>query len=60
MQPESCQHLLNGPPDLVTVAGVSFLVSQCVKCGCGIAFRLDKEGEVEGITTLQPPQQKAA
>jgi hypothetical protein len=46
---QPCRHQLERPPDLVTdVGGVSYLLFECVLCGCGISLRLDSEGEVDG------------
>jgi len=39
---QSCRHQLNRPPDLVEdVDGVTYLVFECLRCGCGISLRLD-------------------
>ena len=46
---QPCQHQLNRPPDLVTDAeGVSYLVFECILCGCQISLRLDSQGEIDG------------
>jgi len=46
---QSCQHQLKRPPDLVTDdEGISFLLFECILCGCGISLRLDARGEIDG------------
>jgi hypothetical protein len=46
---QSCRHQLKRPPDLVTdVGGTSYLLFECILCGCGISLRLDSEGEIDG------------
>lgn len=54
MQPylKPCQHQLARPPDLVTDSdGVSYLLFECVLCGCQVILRLDSEGEIDGEFT---------
>jgi hypothetical protein len=52
------QHQLSRPPDLVTSAeGVTYLVFDCILCGCQISLRLDSEGEIDGEFVL-PPERK--
>ena len=58
--PSECTHTLRRPPDLVTdAAGVSYLLFDCLTCGCEVALRLDADDRVDGIAII-PPQQKAA
>jgi len=46
---QTCRHCLRRPPGLVTdTDGVSYLVFECVLCGCGISLRLDSEGNIDG------------
>jgi len=55
-----CTHTLRRPPDLVTdVAGVSYLLFDCLTCGCEVALRLDADDQVDGIAIITP-QQRAA
>jgi hypothetical protein len=44
---EPCRHQLKRPPDLVKdVDGVSYLIFECIPCGCGIGLRLDSEARL--------------
>jgi len=46
---QSCRHQLKRPPDLVSDSeGVSYLLFECLLCGCGISMRLNGEGETDG------------
>ena len=46
---ESCRHQLKRPPDLVTDAGgVSYVLFECLLCGCEIGLRLNSQDEIEG------------
>ena len=55
-----CTHALKRPPDLVTdTAGVSYLLFECLTCGCEVALRLDEDDRIDGIA-ITPPAQKAA
>lgn len=46
---ERCRHQLKRAPDLVTdVEGRSYLLFECVLCGCGISLRLNAEGQIDG------------
>ncbi len=57
---KTCRHQLKRPPDLVTdVDGVSYLMFECILCGCGISLRLDSEGEIDGEFIL-PPERRCA
>jgi hypothetical protein len=57
---QSCRHQLNRPPDLVEdVDGVTYLVFECLQCGCGISLRLDSTGEIDGEFII-PPERKRA
>jgi hypothetical protein len=57
---QPCRHQLKRPPDLVTDSeGISYLLFECVLCGCGIGLRLDSEGEIDG-EFLVPPERKCA
>jgi hypothetical protein len=48
------------PPEVVTDAvGTSFLLFECILCGCDITLRLDSEGEVDGEFVI-PPERKCA
>jgi len=57
---QPCRHQLKRPPDLVTDAeGVSYLLFECLLCGCGIGLRLDSRGEIDGEFII-PSQRKCA
>ena len=62
MQPDCqpCRHQLKRPPDVVTdVEGVSYLLFECMLCGCEISLRLDSQGEFDG-EFIVPPERKRA
>lgn len=45
---KACQHQLSPPPELVTDAeGVSYLLFECLLCGCEIGLKLGPDGDVE-------------
>lgn len=53
-------HTLKRQPDLVTdVEGVSYLIFECLTCGCDVALRLDANDRVNGIAIVSPEQQAA-
>jgi hypothetical protein len=55
-----CHHQLQRPPDLVSNGeGVSYLLFECLLCGCGIGMRLNPEGEIEGEFVI-PAARKCA
>jgi hypothetical protein len=56
MQP--CRHQLTRPPDLVDVDGVSYLLFECILCGCEISLRLDVEGEIDGEFIVTPERKR--
>ncbi len=57
---QPCRHQLTRPPDLVTGAdGVSYLLFECMLCGCETSLRLDSEGEVDGEFIPQPERKRA-
>jgi hypothetical protein len=57
---QPCRHQLKRPPDLVKdVDGVSFLLFECLVCGCGVSLRFDSEGEIDGEFII-PPALKCA
>ncbi len=57
---QPCRHQLKRPPDLVKDAdGVSFLLFECLRCGCRVSLRLDSEGEIDGEFII-PPERKRA
>ena len=56
----SCVHQLSRPPELVTNSeGTSFLLFDCLLCGCAISLRLNAEGVVDGEFVV-PPALKCA
>ena len=58
--PEPCPHQLRHPPDLVKdLDGVSYLIFECILCGCGVGLRLDSEGEIDG-ELIAPPARNCA
>jgi len=57
---KACQHQLSHPPDRVTDSeGLSYLVFECILCGCEISLRLNSEDEVD-LETIIPPARKLA
>ena len=47
-------------PCLVTdVAGVLYLVFECILCGCEVSLRPDSQGEIDGQFNV-PPERKRA
>jgi hypothetical protein len=57
---QPCRHRLKRAPELVTDdEGISFLVFECVLCGCGISLRLNARGEIDGEFVI-PPARKCA
>ena len=57
---KSCQHQLKHPPDCVTDSeGFSYLVFECILCGCEISLQLNSEDEVD-LETVIPPARKLA
>ena len=57
---QPCHHQLDRPPELIAdVEGGSYLLFECVLCGCGIALRLNAEGEINGEFVI-PPARKSA
>ena len=45
---KACQHQLSRLPELVTDAeGVSYLLFECLLCGCEIGLKLGPDGDVE-------------
>jgi len=55
-----CRHQLKRPPDLVKDGeGVSYLLFECILCGCGISLKLDSEGDIVGEFII-PPERKCA
>jgi len=56
---QPCQHQLTRPPDLIDVDGVSYLLFECILCGCEISLRLDSDGEIDG-EFIVPPERKRA
>ena len=54
-----CRHQLKRPPDLVTdVEGVSYLLFECILCGCQFGLTLDWKGEVDREVII-PPERKS-
>ena len=50
---KSCNHQLKSPPELFTGdEGISYLLFECLLCGCGITLRLNSDGEVQGEFVL--------
>jgi hypothetical protein len=50
-----CRHQLKGPPGVVNgIAGVSFLLFECLVCGRAISLKLDSEGEVDAEFIIPP------
>jgi hypothetical protein len=57
---QPCRHQLRRPPDLVKDDdGASYLIFECILCGCGISLRLDSEGEIDGEFILAPERKCA-
>jgi len=57
---QPCRQRLERPPELVTdTDGISYLLFECMLCGCEISLRLDSEGEVDGEFILQPERKRA-
>ena len=57
---QPCRHQLKRPPDLLEdVDGVTYLVFECLRCGCGISLRFDSKGELDGEFII-PPERKRA
>ena len=57
---QRCRHQLKRPPDLVTDGeDISYLLFECILCGCGISLRLDAQGEIDGEFII-PPDRKCA
>jgi hypothetical protein len=55
-----CHHQLSRPPELITdIEGTSYLLFECVLCGCGISLRLNAEGEIDGEIVI-PAARKCA
>ena len=58
--PMPCRHQLRRPPDLGTDSeGNSYLLFECLPCGCRISIRLNAEGEIEGEFVI-PAARKCA
>jgi hypothetical protein len=58
--PEPCHHQLERPPDLVTdVGGISYLLFECILCGCGISLRLDADGQIDAEFIIPPARKRA-
>jgi hypothetical protein len=57
---QSCRHQLDRPPELASdVDGVSYLVFECVLCGCEVSLRLNSEGEIDGEFIVPPSSKRA-
>jgi len=55
-----CQHQLRHPPDrMADSEGVSYLVFDCILCGCEISLRLRSEDEAD-LEIVIPPARKLA
>jgi len=55
-----CPHRLSRPPDLVTdVEGLSYLLFECILCGCEISLRLNSKGEIDGEFVISPERKRA-
>jgi len=55
IEPSRCHHQLKGPPELVAgIAGVSFLLFDCLVCERAISVKVDFEGEVDAELIIPP------
>jgi len=50
-----CRHQLKRPPDSFTdVTGLSFLIFECILCGCQFGLTLDSKREVDREYIIPP------
>lgn len=57
---QPCRHQLDRPPEVTSdVDGVSYLVFECVLCGCEVSLRLNSEGEIDGEFIVPPSSKRA-
>ena len=55
-----CNHQLMGPPEFVAnVEGSSYLLFECVLCGCVVSLRLNAKGEIDGEFLFPPARRRA-
>jgi hypothetical protein len=57
---QPCRHQLKRPPDSCTdVTGLSYLIFECILCGCQFGLTLDSNG-VADREFIIPPERKRA